>query len=338
MKNWGEYMKKIVVICLFLISCCFLTGCFGSKTNDVISSLKKAVEKAKAYHVVGELEIVNNEESYLYDVEVAYKDDDYFRVSLKNKTNNHEQIILKNETGVYVLTPSLNKSFKFQSEWPYNNSQSYLLQALVTDMDNDENKTVDISEDSTIVTTTVNYSNNKNLVSQKIYFDKKGDLKKVEVLNKDGNVKIKMTYKDIDYKASYDSDYFNLDANMNVTSTTEQTLSEIEDIIYPMYMPENTYLTSEDVISLEDGERVILTFSGESPFMIVQETVSIDDTLTSVPVYGEIEWTGDTLGVMTDNTINWISNGVEYYVVSDALESSELLEIVNSISAMPVGK
>lgn len=236
------------------------------------------------------------------------------------------------------MTPSLNKSFKFQSEWPYNNSQSYLLQALVTDMDNDENKTVDISEDSTIVTTTVNYSNNKNLVSQKIYFDKKGDLKKVEVLNKDGNVKIKMTYKDIDYKASYDSDYFNLDANMNVTSTTEQTLSEIEDIIYPMYMPENTYLTSEDVISLEDGERVILTFSGESPFMIVQETVSIDDTLTSVPVYGEIEWTGDTLGVMTDNTINWISNGVEYYVVSDALESSELLEIVNSISAMPVGK
>jgi len=38
------------------------------------------------------------------------------RVSLKNKTNNHEQIILKNSDGVYVLTPSLNKSFKFQSD------------------------------------------------------------------------------------------------------------------------------------------------------------------------------------------------------------------------------
>lgn len=331
-------MKKIVGICLFLISSIFLTGCFGSKTSDVVASFKKNVDKAKAYHISGELEIVNNEESYLYDVEVAYKDDDYFRVSLKNKTNNHEQIILKNETGVYVLTPSLNKSFKFQSEWPYNNSQSYLLQALVTDMDNDENKIIDISENNIIVTTTVNYSNNKNLVNQKIYFDKKENLQKVEVLNKDGNTKIRMTYEDIDYKASYDSDYFNLDANMNVSASTEQTLSEIEDIIYPMYMPENTYLTSEDVISLDDGERVILTFSGDSPFMIIQETVSVDDTLTSVPVYGEIEWTGDTLGVMTDNTINWISNGVEYYVVSDVLESSELLEIVNSISVMPVGK
>lgn len=331
-------MKKYFSVCMFFLVVFFSTGCFGSKNSDVISLFKKSVDKAKAYYVSGELEIVNNEENYLYDVEVAYKDDDYFRVSLKNKTNNHEQIILKNETGVYVLTPSLNKSFKFQSEWPYNNSQSYLLQALVKDIDNDENKSVEMSENNTIVITSVNYSNNKNLTSQKIYFDKKSNLQKVEVLNKDGNVKIKMTFKDIDYKATYDSNYFNLDANMNVSSSSEQTISEIEDIIYPMYMPENTYLTSEDVIALDNGERVILTFSGDNPFMIIQETVSIDETLTSVPVYGEIEWAGDTLGVMTDNTINWISNGIEYYAVSDVLESSELLEIVNSISVMPVGK
>ena len=331
-------MKKYFNFCLFFLVVFVSTGCFGSKTTDVVSSFKKSVDKAKAYYVLGELEIVNNEETYSYDVEVAYKDDDYFRVSLKNKTNNHEQIILKNETGVYVLTPSLNKSFKFQSEWPYNNSQSYLLQTLVKDIDNDSNKSVEVNENNTVVITSVNYSNNKNLTKQKIYFDKKGNLQKVEVLNKDGNIKIKMTFRDIDYKATYDSNYFNLDANMNVSSSTKQTLSEIEDIIYPMYMPENTYLTSEDVVSLDNGERVILTFSGDNPFMIIQETVNIDETLTSVPVYGEIEWTGDTLGVMTDNTINWISNGIEYYAVSDVIESSELLEIVNSISVMPVGK
>lgn len=326
-------MKKL----FYLFLCCFfVTGCFGKSNDDIVKNFSNSVEKSKAYHIIGELEIINNEENYLYDVEVSYKDDDYFRVSLKNKTNDHEQIILKNETGVYVLTPSLNKSFKFQSDWPYNNSQSYLLQALVSDMENDENKTIEITENNTIVTTLVNYSNNKNLINQKIYFDKNGNLEKVEVLNNDNNVKIKMTYEDIDYKASYDSNYFDLASNMN-TSPTQQTISEIEDIIYPMYMPENTYLTSEDVISLEDGERVILTFSGDNPFMIIQETIDVSDS-NVIPVYGEIEWTGDTLGVMTDNTINWISNGVEYYAVSDVLNSSELLQIVNSISVMPVGK
>ncbi len=71
---------------------------------------------------------------------------------------------------VIVLTPSLNKSFKFQSEWPYNNSQSYLLQTLVKDMDSDNNKMVDVSENDIIVTTKVNYSNNKKLVNQKNLF------------------------------------------------------------------------------------------------------------------------------------------------------------------------
>lgn len=331
-------MKKFSIVCLLLFSCCFVTGCFGNKTNDIVTDFKKKVEKSKAYHLSGELEIVNNEESYLYTVEVAYKDDDYFRVSLKNKTNNHEQIILKNETGVYVLTPSLNKSFKFQSEWPYNNSQSYLLQTIIKDMDTDSDKTVEVKENETIVTTKVNYSNNKKLVNQKIYFDKKGNLQKVEVLNQDKVAKIKMTFADIDYKASYDKDYFNLDANLNVSANVEETMSEIDNIIYPMYMPENTYLTSEDVVALDEGERVILTFSGDSPFMIIQETVSVDETSTTIPVYGELEWTGDTIGSMTENTVNWISNGIEYYAVSDVLTSAELLEIANSISVMPVGK
>ena len=337
MKIWGEYMKNFF-LSLLLFSCFLVTGCFGTKKGDLIEDFTNRVEKAKAYHIDGELEIVNNEESYLYDVDVSYKDDDYFRVSLKNKTNDHEQIILKNDSGVYVLTPSLNKSFKFQSDWPYNNSQSYLLQTLIKDIENDETRTVEVNEDSTIITTTVNYSNNKNLVNQKMYFDKNNNLKKVEVLNNNGVVKIRMIFNDIDYKASYDSNYFELDANMKVSGNIMNTMSEIEDIIYPMYMPENTYLTSEDVISLDNGERVILTFSGDSPFMIIQETVSVDDSNNTIPVYGEIEWTGDTLGVMTDNTINWISNGIEYYAVSDVLESSELLEIVNSISVMPVGK
>ena len=327
-------MKKLFLI---LISLFFLTGCGKYTEKTIVKDLNKKINAITGYHVQGSMEIYNGDDAYKYDVTSSYENDNY-RVSLINKANNHEQIILRNSDGVYVLTPSLNKSFKFQSEWPYNNSQSYLLQTLVKDMDSDNNKMVDVSENDIIVTTKVNYSNNKKLVNQKIYFDKKGNLKKVEVLNKDGVAKIKMTFSDIDYKASYDKDYFSLDANLNTNTSTEKTLNEIDNVIYPMYMPDNTYLTSEDVVELDDGERIILTFSGDSPFMIVQETVSVDDTITTIPVYGELEWTGDTIGTMTDNTVSWISNGIEYYAVSEVLSSSELLEIANSISVMPVGK
>ena len=130
-------MKKVFGLILLMVSCVGLTGCFGSDKN-IAETFEKKVKKLKSYHISGELEIMNNEDSHKYNIDVAYKEEDNFRVSLKNKTNNHEQIILKNSEGVFVLTPSLNKSFKFQSEWPYNNSQSYLLQTLVNDIKNDK--------------------------------------------------------------------------------------------------------------------------------------------------------------------------------------------------------
>lgn len=330
-------MKKIIGFVILTISCFVFTGCFGGK-KDIISIFKKKVENTKSYHITGELEIVNNEDSHRYNMDISYKKSDNFRVSLKNKTNNHEQIILKNDDGVFVLTPSLNKSFKFQSEWPYNNSQSYLLQSLVTDIENDKDAKVTEKKNEYIISTKVNYPNNSSLIKQKIYLDKKGNVKEVEVLNNEGIVKIKMTYKKIDMKASFDKKYFNLNENMSVSADTKETLKEIEDIIYPMYMPENTYLESQDTIKTDDGERVILTFAGESPFMIVEETVSANSENTVVPVYGDPILMVDAIGSMTDNSANWISNGIEYYAVSEVLNGEELLEVVNSINTIPIGK
>lgn len=95
-------MKKYFLYAFILISCIGLVGCMKYGEKDVVKDLSKKIEKLDGYYLNGELQIINNEDSYLYDVEVAYEKDDNFRVSLKNKTNNHEQIILKNVDGVYV--------------------------------------------------------------------------------------------------------------------------------------------------------------------------------------------------------------------------------------------
>lgn len=42
------------------------------------------------------------------------KKDNLFKVSLTNQVNNHEQIILRNNDGVYVLTPSIGKVLNFK--------------------------------------------------------------------------------------------------------------------------------------------------------------------------------------------------------------------------------
>ena len=44
------------------------------------------------------------------------------------------------------------------------------------------------------------------------------------------------------------------------------------------------------------------------------------------------------VGVVNDNSVNWFSNGIEYFVVSDKLSTDELLEVARSISVLPVSK
>ena len=153
-------MKKKCLLVLSLLVFLF-TGCGKERNDDLVLKLKDKINNLDSYYVEGELALYNNEDKYSYDVFVSYKKDNNFKVLLKNKVNNHEQIILRNNDGVYVLTPSLNKSFKFQSEWPYNNSQSYLPQIIIKDIEEDKTKEIIKNDDEYIIKTKANYSNNK---------------------------------------------------------------------------------------------------------------------------------------------------------------------------------
>ena len=130
-------MKKIIAIlmCLF-----FLAGCSTNMEKKVIKEFKDNVNSSKSYSMAGTLEIINADDKFDYDIAVSYKKGDYYKVVLTNQTSGHEQIILKNKDGVYVVTPSLNKSFKFQSSWPENSSQTYILSSVLNDLIGTEDK------------------------------------------------------------------------------------------------------------------------------------------------------------------------------------------------------
>ena len=100
-------MKKKYII-LIILCCTLVTGCF-SKKNDVLKEIEKKYDNLKSYSLTGDLQINNNDDVYNYDVKVVFQKKDKFYVSLKNQNNNHEQVILKNEDGVYVQT---HQSFK----------------------------------------------------------------------------------------------------------------------------------------------------------------------------------------------------------------------------------
>ena len=336
--------------------CLILTGCGKQDEKTVLKEFQDKVEKSESYYLSGNMELVNNEDVYNYEVMVSYKKDDYYKIELNNVINNHKQVILRNDEGVYVITPSLNKSFKFQSDWPYNNSQVYLLSSLLDDISNDNERTFSVVDNEYVFTTSVNYPNNPDLVSQKVYFDDDYLPNRVMVLDNEGNTQIKMEFDKIDLKVSFNDTYFDLNSILdtenikneddkskdNLTQEpNEDNLKEtatLDDVIYPMYLPVNTYLTNQEKVSTENGERLILTFTGDKPFTLMEETASYDNVAEIIPTYGDVELIGSALAVVNDNSVNWFDGGVEYYVVSDVMSTEELLDVVRSISVLPVSK
>lgn len=332
-------MKKIVLIgfaTLFLI-----TGCGKYGKNDAMKDFSKMVDNTKNYNIKGTLEILNNDELFKYDVDVLYKKGDYYKVSLINKTNSHEQIILRNDEGVYVITPSLNKSFKFQSEWPDNSSQAYILKSLLTDLENDRDKKFKNEKNECVFTTKVNYPNNRELVKEKIYLDKKMNLKKVVVYNTDNNEIIKFNVSSFDKKINNKKKDFKLNSNIIEKDTKEETSKEtsnIDEIIYPMYLPENTRFESEEKVVTEDTNRVILNFKGDKPFTLIEEEAVSSEEFEIIPVSGELTFMAGTIGSMTNTSINWNVGEKDYYLVGENLNEEDLINIAASTTAVSMNK
>ena len=121
----------------------------------------------------------------------------------------------------------------------------------------------------------------------------------------------------------------------NTTSEDSKTTLKIDEALFPLYLPSNTSLKNRETIKTDIGERVIMTFSGDNPFILVQETVAREKEFTTIPTSGTPYLLVDTVGALTNGSYTWISNGIEYYIVSDVMEQNELLEVAKSINVVP---
>ncbi len=377
-------LKKIIGLTLAILL--LVTGCGEKSGEDVVKSVSDKVSESTSYNLKGNMEIYANEETFTYSIEVDFLKDNFYKVKMVNQTNNHEQVILRNNDAVYVITPSLNKSFKFQSEWPENSSQAYILASILSDINNDSSKTIEEVDGSYVVKSVVNYPNNPDLAYQKTTMDKDGNLKKNEIYNEKDELKMKVTFTSIDYKASLKEEDFALEQyitedteentntkeetntdnneentpnNQENNSTTEdksdtdcegETCKEeetdngacegdscteetgsIENILYPLYVPSNTYLSSSDKVDTDVGDRIILTFAGDKNFVLVEEAATVAEEFEIIPVYGDPLIVNDTIGALGANSLSWTKDNISYYLTGTDLSTEELLTIGESI-------
>lgn len=316
-----------------------LAACGEQSQEDVVKKLGSNVADLTGYKANVEMKMNTGQEEQLFKIDVWHKKEEFYRVALSNNQQDKgSQIILKNKDGVFVLTPELKKSFKFQSDWPDNSSQPYLYQSLVEDVANDEEAEFTSDENHYIFKTKTNYQSNNNLPYQEIYFDKENYTPAlVKVLDTDGNAVVEVKFNSFELNPSFNDKDFEIEENMasvtpeDVPTSGDGVIDELE-VMVPIQTV-GAELAEQIEVDLENGKRIISTFTGEKNFTLVQEKRNVVETLQSpVEVEGDIVNLGfGAIGALSENAVEWDYNGSNFYLASDQLTREELVEVAQSV-------
>lgn len=303
---------------------------FAMKPKSFDKQFEKTMSNMDSYILEGNMELTKGEDVKTYAVEVGYKkaDKDLFKVSLTDKELNQEQTILRNDGGVFVITPSLNQIFKFEGDWPLNSPKPYLLQS-IADIVKGKNAAIKEEKGGYLVSSKVTYPNNKDFHHEDIMFDKDGKLKWLQIYDKDNSSQLKLVFTKVDYNAKIKDDYFKTPSTLGKEKATS-AISEADLPLYPV-MVYNAQLNNVTSMKTDKETKHVLEYKGEKSFTVVEtKKDSVKDTQTVI-MPGEIIDTLDVVGFYDGNHLSAIHDDVEFTVFSQDLGPDEMMEVINSM-------
>ena len=331
-------LKKImvVVVILALLGVGIWKVFFsGPSISDTIDSVNK---KLTSYQLEATMDLNNGEEQRNFKVTVSYakkEDKDLFRVSLYDTTINQEQIMLRNDEGVYVLTPTLNQVYQFKSGWPLNSAKPYIYQSLLEVFDG-EYTTKKVS-DGLIVTSEPEYKNAPQYTKQEIKFTNDLTPVWVHLYNDKNDVLVNVTFTKVETGVEFSNDYFNLSSNMenareNLSSTSGSTFDDLPLNITGLDM---NVSVKEQTNANIDGEKVyIMSYEGDAAFTVVQKIIEGEEEMSVTEVDGELVLLVNGFASLEDNKVTYLYNGVECTIYGDNLTVATYIDIANGLEVV----
>jgi len=331
-----RHLKWMLIFVLILsIS---LTGCLKKDAGDVVKDLEKKLDSLTSYKAIGNMSIkIQEQQDYL--VEVWYKDPHYYRIALTNNNSKVTQIVLRNDDGVFVIDPSLNKSYRFKSDWPESNGAVYLYYSLANSIIDDLDREYVKEEDYYVFDVKANYQN-QTLVKQKIWLDKDLRPSKVVVIDTQDTDLIEMVFTDFQFNYSFDGDAFDMQRNLTgydlnvLPAMGDVTQSSSFGFIEPTYIPDGVAKNAPKFVENNDGASVVIKYTGTYSYSLMEARPKA--ITASAPELSETDIVdlGYGIGILTSmdemKTLTWLYDGVEFTLSGD-LPKQEMIKVAESV-------
>jgi len=337
-------MKRAALpLVLLLVFSLLLGGCFGQKTpEDVVSDLSGTLGKMSGYKSQAILTMQTGSTPMEYDVQVWYEKPNNYRVALTSKQRGITQIILRNGEGVFVLTPHLNKSFRFQSGWPENNGPLYLYETLTRSIIDDAERQMKMEEKQYVFEVKANYSGNRSLTKQKIWMTEDFKPTHAEIMDSSMQPLVKINFTEFVFNPSFDKDAFDKDRNMTTSSlpsiptmgTNGQVMEQPNSqfgVIVPTYVPEGVKQGNIEPVTKNGVRTVVLNYKGAYNYKLVEARPTEVSVTYEQGMPVNLGFTVGVLAQTDDNRriLTWELDGVEFMLAGD-LPEEEMISVAQS--------
>lgn len=327
--------RKILKVC-FIISILLVSLCISSckKNNPVEESFPEIVNNLTSYKLTGKLESNFPSGTKECNITTYYNAPNMYRVELQNPNTVETQIIIKNDNGVFVLVPSINKTFKVNSSWPSTSSYPYLLQSLSQDIISDTNMVTKKEGNNTVLELKARLHHSDINTSQKIIFGENKMPKEVLTYDQNLNLLNRFVINSIEQNLSLDKSLFVENESMDVLFEyfKENPMEYDRLVSYPTYYPEQTSLVEESITGDSKNRVAIMKFSGSTHYTIVQKFINCLEENVSEYVNGDIYVMGGVCAFVSENNIVFYSDGIQYQLASNTVDTLEMIKMGDSLT------
>ncbi|MCL6632619.1 MAG: outer membrane lipoprotein carrier protein LolA [Alicyclobacillus herbarius] len=309
------------------------TGCGSPTQKSVNAKLQSQIQtlSEKNYKSTATMTVQMDNGVQTYYIETWYDGPDVYLIKLGDDEKNINQVIVKNKTGMFIVSPSLQKVFRFNGNWAQNQGHIYLYDQILQQIVSGGKVSMKHTGDAWTFDMPVTPKN--DVVSrERVTIDPK-TLNPRQVILYDEENKAMVTIKFTEFKTGVRFNESDFNPQKIAASGTKQAMAEISDSDFGYVRPDITGLGDrlDGLIDTKNQDTVILRYGGPHAFTLTEQRPTTGDSgladaqlvdLFGVPALYD--------GSGASKRLIWLHDGVQFGLASQDLSLAQMEQLAIS--------
>jgi len=331
-------MRKITAVVLAVgLMGGLVVGCGAPSEKKVAEQLETHKEHLDTsnYKSTATMTVQMDNNSQSYYVETWYESPDVYRIALGDANKTIHQIIVHNKSGMFIVSPSLGKVFRFTGNWAQNQGHIYLYDQILQQIIS--SKTVKMAKSSGQYTFDLPISPaNDVVVKEHVEIDAKTlNPQTVSLLDKNAKAVVTIQFNSFKTGLTFNEGDFDPQKLINVADTKQASRTTMAaDETVGSIEPDRTFGATLTVNETTPDNAQLLRYTGDKSFTLEEwRAMAGFSGLPSVAMAALVDMYGVPAMYNAGNNahqLTWLNNGVEFSLTSANLSMDQMEQVAIS--------